>query len=149
MVNKSGDRNVTSFTGAMDFEASLDQPYGFLLAANKKKGASNLHHPHNFGGTLLRPTNKVGCLVGIGPSAVPVVVDHIVALHSTQAIILSIEDIVGCPTADNLATPPPPPANGNGLVNLEAILCFIPAPFLRNAIFASDSLSPPCAHPRC
>jgi hypothetical protein len=43
-VNESGNRNVTGFTGAMDFEASLkvkmrmfDQPYGFLLAANKKR----------------------------------------------------------------------------------------------------------------
>jgi hypothetical protein len=77
-VNKSGDRNVTGFTGAMDFKASLevkmrmlDQPYGFLLAANKKKGVSILHHPHNFGGTLLCPTNKVGCLVGIGPPPSP------------------------------------------------------------------------------
>ncbi len=59
-VNESGDRNVTGFNGAMDFEASLkvkmrmlDQPYDFLLAANKKKGVSILHHPHNFGGTLL------------------------------------------------------------------------------------------------
>jgi hypothetical protein len=37
---------------------------------------------------------------------------------------------------------PPPPADGNGLVNLGALSCFIPAPFLRNAILASDSLSP-------
>jgi hypothetical protein len=115
-VNESGDRNVTGFTGAMDFEASLevkmtmlDQPYGFLLTANKKKGVSILHHPHNFGGTLLRPTNKVGCLVGIGPSAVPVIVDHIAALRSTQAVLPSIKDIVGCPTADDLTALPLPP----------------------------------------
>jgi hypothetical protein len=148
-VNESGDQNVTGFTGAMDFEASLevkmmvlDQPYGFLLTANKKKRASILHHPHNFGGTLLRPTNKVGCLVGIGPSAIPVVVDHIAALRLTQAIVPPIEDIVGCPTADNLAALLTPPADGNGLVNLKALSCFIPATFLRNAILALDSLSP-------
>jgi hypothetical protein len=114
-VNESGDQNVTGFTGAMYFEASLevkmrmlDQPYGFLLAANEKKGVSILHHPHNFGGTLLRPTNKVGCLVGIGPSAVPVIVDHIAALRSTRVIVPSIEDIAGCPTANDLAALPPP-----------------------------------------
>jgi hypothetical protein len=44
--------------------------------------------------------------------------------------------------ADDLAALPTPPANGNGLVNLEALSCFIPPPFLRNAILASDSLSP-------
>ncbi len=57
-------------------------------------------------------------------------------------IVPSIEDIVGCPTANNLAALPPPPANGSGLVNLEALSCFIPAPFLCNAILALDSLSP-------
>jgi hypothetical protein len=148
-VNESGDRNVTGFTSAIDFEASLevkmtrlDQPYGFLLAANEKKEVSILHHPHNFGGTLLRPTNKVGCLIGFGPSAIPVIVDHIAALRSTQPIVPPIEDIVGCPTADNLAALPTPPADSGGLVNLEALLCFILAPFLRNATLTSDSLSP-------
>jgi hypothetical protein len=133
----------------MDFEASLevkmtrlDQPYGFLLAANEKKEVPILHHPHNFGGALLHPTNKVGCLVGIGPSAIPVVVDHIAALRSTQAIVPPIEDIVGCPTADDLAALPTPLANGSGLVNLEALSCFIPTPFLHNAILALDSFSP-------
>jgi hypothetical protein len=133
----------------MDFEASLDikmtsldQPYGLLLVANKKKEVSILHHPHNFGGTLLRPTNKVGCLIGIGPSAVPIIVDHNGALRSIQAIVSPIEDIVGCPTVDNLAALPTPPINGGGLANLEALSCFFPAPFLCDAILASDSLSP-------
>ena len=80
MVNEAGDRNVAGFTGTMDLEASLGekmtklvQRFGLLLAANEKKGIAILHHPHNFGGTLLRPSNKVGCLVGVGSSAVPVV----------------------------------------------------------------------------
>jgi hypothetical protein len=148
-VNKYGDRNVAGFTGAMDFEASLDvrmtrldQPYSLLLVANDKKEVSILHHPHNFGGTLLRPTNKVGCLVGIGPSAVPVIVDHNGALRSIQAIVSLIEDIVGCPMVDSLAALPTPPVDGGGLVNLEALSCFFPAPFLRNGILALDSLSP-------
>jgi hypothetical protein len=71
-VNKAGDRNVDGFTGAMDLEASLGekmtklvQPFGLLLAANNKKGIAILHHPHNFGGTLPRPSNKVGCIVGV------------------------------------------------------------------------------------
>jgi hypothetical protein len=148
-VSESGNRNVAGFTGAMDFEASLDvkmtrldQPYGLLLAANDKKEVSILHHPHNFGGTLLRPTNKVGCLVGIGPSAVPIIVDHNGALRSIQAIVSPIEDIVGCPTGDNLTALLTPPVNGVGLVNLEALSCFFLAPFLCNVILASNSLSP-------
>jgi hypothetical protein len=149
MVNKSGDQNVTSFTGAMDFEASLkekitrfDQPCGFLLAANKKKEVSILHQPHNFGGTLLRPTNKVGCLTGIGPSAVPVIVDHIAALGSTQAITPPSRTSWAAPRPTASQPSPPPPADGGSLVNLKALLCFIPTPFFHNAILALDSLSP-------
>jgi hypothetical protein len=148
-VNKSGNQNIAGFTGAMDFEASLDvkmmrldQPYGLLLPANDKTEVSILHHPHNFDSTLLCPTNKVGCLVGIGSSAVPVIMDHNGALRSIQAIISPIKDIVCCPMVNNLAALPTPPINGGGLVNLEALLCFLPAPFLCNAILASDSLSP-------
>jgi hypothetical protein len=149
-VNKSGNQNVAGFTGAMDFEASLevkmmrlDQPYGLLLAANnKQKEVSILHHPHNIGGTLLCPTNKVGCLIGIGPSSVPVILDHNKALRSIQAIISPIKDIVGCPTVDNLAALPTPPVDGGGLVNLEALSCSLPAPFLCNAILALDYPSP-------
>ncbi len=84
----------------------------------------------------------MGCLVGIGPSAIPVIVDHIAALRSTQVIVPPIEDIVGCPTADDLAALPTPPADGNSLVNLKALSCFILTPFLCNAVLASDSLSP-------
>jgi hypothetical protein len=134
-VNESGDQNITGFTGAMDFEASLevkmtmlDQPYGFLLAANKKRESPYSTTPTIFGGTLLRPTNKVGCLVRIGPSAVPVIVDHIAALRSTQAIVPSIEDIVGRPTANNLAALPPPPADGSGLVNSRHSCASSPLP---------------------
>jgi hypothetical protein len=122
-VNEAGDRNVASFTGTMDLEASLKvkmmklvQPFGLLLAANNKKEIAIIHHPHNFGGTLLRPSNKVGCLVGVSPSAVPVVLNHAGALCSIAATIPPITAIVGCTTVNKLAALPPPPANvdGNG-----------------------------------
>jgi hypothetical protein len=119
-VNEAGDRNVASFTGAMDLKASLYvkmtklvQPFGLLLAENNKKEIAILHHPHNFGGTLLHPSNKVGCLVRVGPSAVPVMLDHKGALCSIKAILPPIVDIAGCTTVDNLATLPTPPANVN------------------------------------
>ena len=62
-VNESDNRNIAGFTGAMDFEANLDvkmpqlnQPLGFLLVVNDPKEVTIIHHPHNFGGTLLHPT---------------------------------------------------------------------------------------------
>ncbi len=116
-VNEAGDRNVAGFTGAMVLEASLAetmtkiiQPFGLLLAANKKKGITILHHPHNFGGTLLRPSNKVGCLVRVGSSAVPVVLDHNGALRPIAANVPPIAAIADCTTVDDLAALPTAPA---------------------------------------
>jgi hypothetical protein len=120
-VNEAGDRKVAGFTGAMDLKASLGkkmtklvQPFGLLLAANDKKGIAILHHPHNFGGTLLRPSNKVGCLVRVGPFAVPVVLDHDGALRSIAANVPPIAAIADCATVDDLAALPTAPANVDG-----------------------------------
>jgi hypothetical protein len=40
--------------------------------ANSMREVTILHNPYNFGGTLLQPMGKVGCLVGKGPSTFPV-----------------------------------------------------------------------------
>ncbi len=148
-VNKSSNRNIAGFTGAMDFEAKLDikmmqlnKPYSFLLVANSMKEITILHNLHNFGGTLFRSTNKVGCLIGTGPTSIPVIVVHQAALHSIQEIVPSIKDINNCPTVDELASIPIPSANGGSLVNLKALRSFFPAPFLCNAILATNLPSP-------
>jgi hypothetical protein len=153
-ANESGNRNVAGFTGAMDFEVSLDakmmslnQPYGLLLVADNKKEVIILHNPHNFGGTLLCPTNKVGCLVSTGPAAVPVIVDHQGALRSIQAIVPSIEDIANCPTADDLASLPTPTTNGGSFVNLEALRSFLPVPLPPQCNPCNGLPLPPCADP--
>jgi len=63
-VNESGNWNIAPFTDAMDTGANLkvkmtrlSQLLGLLLIANNSKEVSIIHHPHNFGGTLLRPAN--------------------------------------------------------------------------------------------
>ena len=148
VVNESDNSNIASFTGAMDFKANLNvkmmqlnQPLGFLLMANSLKELTIIHQPHNFGGTLLYPTNKVGCLVWSGPNATPIVLNHQSALQSVQAIIVpSTTDIRGCLTVNALAALATPAADG--LVNLEGLNSFFPAPFLRNAILLVDLSSP-------
>ena len=127
-VNESGDRNIAGFNGAMDFEASqdkkkmttLNQSHGFLLAANLRKEIIFLHNPTNFGGTLLRPNNKVGCLVGIGSKAIPVIVKHQTAILSLQVVVPSITDIDACTTIHELNALPTPPEIG-GIVNFEGL----------------------------
>ena len=148
-VNKSGNRNIAGFTDAMDAGANLEvkmmwlsQPLGLLLIVNNSKEVSIIHHPHNFGGTLLRPAHnhKVGCLVGMGPNATLVVLDHRSALGHVTAVVQPIGNIKACLMAEALAALPIP--RPRGVVNLEGINCFIPAPFLCNAILSADSFAP-------
>ena len=148
-MNKSGNQNIVGFTGAMDFKANLDikmmqlnQPYLFLLVANSMREITILHNPHNFGGSLLRPTNKGGCLVRTAPTSIPIIVDHQMALLSIQEIVPSIKDIDNYTMVDKLAALPIPLAGGGSLINLEALRSFFPTPFLCNAILATDFLSP-------
>jgi hypothetical protein len=84
----------------MDFEANsdvkmmqLNQDNGFLLAENYTQEITILHNPNNFGGNLLCPTNKVGCLVGTGPTAIPVIVDHQAAIYPIQ-VPASFEELL-------------------------------------------------------
>ena len=131
----------------MDADANLDVqmtlltlPLGLLLVANNSKEVQIIHHPHNFGGTLLRPTHKVGCLVGMGPNAIPVILSHQSALSPVLAVVPPIADIKASLTTNALAAlliPRP-----RGVVNLKSINCFIPTPFLRNAILSADSSAP-------
>ena len=149
-VNESGDRNIPGFTGAMDFESSADEkmtalnePNGFILVANHKKEIVLLHNPNNFGGTLLRPTHKIGCLLGVGHNATPVILDATVAIQPLQVVVPQLAEIVACSSIDDLRALPQPAANG--VVNLEAINSFFPAPFLRNAILNEVENSSPLA----
>ena len=102
MVSKSGNWNIAGFTGAMDLEANsdvkmtrLNQAYNFLLMANSTRGVTILHDPHNFGGTLFCPTDKVGCLVGKGPSGLSVIVNHQAALRFILVTAPPAADIEG------------------------------------------------------
>ena len=82
-----------------------------------------LHNPHNFGGTLLRPVNKVGCLVRTDPVSIPVIVDHGAALLSIQEITHTIKDINTGLTIDDLfALPTPDDAAGVMQVSLIFVI---------------------------
>ena len=86
--------------------------------------------------------NKVGCLVRTGPTSIPVIVDHQTTLLPIQVIVPPIKYVGNCPSAEKLAALPIPPANGGSSINLKALRSVFPTPFLRNAILATDSLSP-------
>ncbi len=123
----------------MDFKANpelkmtqLNQAYSFLLMANSTREVTILHNPYNFGRNLLYPTDKVGCLVGKGSSAFPIIVNHQAALCFIQVTVPPSGDITNCLTVDNLAALPTPFVTCQGLSNLEGLSSFFPAPFLCN-----------------
>ena len=118
----------------------LNQSHHFLLMAYNKKEIVFLYNPMHFGSTLLRPTYKVGCLVGIGSKAIPVTVNNRAALLSLHMVVPPKSDI-HCTTINKLRAFPTPPTIG-GIANLEGLHTFFPAPSLCNAILTEDSISP-------
>ncbi len=125
----------------MDFNANLElkiarlnQAYNFLLMANSTREVTILHNPYNFGGTLLCPTDKVGCLIGKGPSAFPVIVNHQAALHSILVTVPPSGDITNCLTVNNLAALPTSTTTHRGFLILKAS-----APFSLPPSFAMQS----------
>jgi hypothetical protein len=119
---------------------ALNEPNGFLFTANLKKEIALLHSPKKSSGTLLCPTNKIGCLLGIGHNAMPIIIDATAALQPLQVVILSLAKIVACSLIDELRALPKPATNGT--VNLKAINVFFPAPLLRNTILNKENSSP-------
>ncbi len=135
-VNETGNQNIAGVTGAMDFKtnpelkmAHLNQAYNIFLTANSTREVTILHKPYNFGGTLLCPTDKAGCLVGKGPSAFPVIINHQAALCSIQVTVPPFWDITNCLAADDLAAIPAPTTTRHGLSNLnKGLSSFSPHP---------------------
>ncbi len=98
--------------------------------ANSTREVTILHNPYNFVRTLLCPTDKVGCLVGKGPSVFPVIVNHQAALCSIQVTFPPAGDITNCLRINNLAALLTPTPTCCSLSNLEGLSSFSPAPFL-------------------
>ena len=72
---------MAAFTAAMDANKSeaeklknlTDNHNNVFLLVDNNRLIRIFHSPKNFGGTLLRPSNKVACLTGLGRSAICVV----------------------------------------------------------------------------
>ena len=106
-----------------------------IFLGNIKGKIALFHSPTNFGGTRSRTTNKVACLLGLGPEATAVLLNEYKICSSKRFKGATKEKIYKASTKEEI----------NGLRKgkghtLGAI--FIPAPFLRNAILDIDSKEP-------
>jgi hypothetical protein len=146
--NKSGNQNIAGFITTMDFEVNsnrkmtqLNQPFNVIPVANNTKGITVLYNPHIFGGTLLRPTNKVGCLVGTGPVSIPSLSTteqrYSPSRKSSPPLRTSMlaSPLTTCPLS-----PPRTMLQASSTSKLLGVSFLLP--FLPNAILAKDSLPP-------
>ena len=76
--NEEGNRNMAAFSTALNAGKSAiekiknltDNQNNVFLLVDGTGLIKVYHSPKNFGGTLLRPSNKVACLTGLGRSAI-------------------------------------------------------------------------------
>jgi hypothetical protein len=77
--NKTGNKNTSVFTKAWSpktnvkqhFQTLTSDPNMVIFAAGENKKLLTFHSFKNAGGMLLRPENKLMCLLGTGASAIP------------------------------------------------------------------------------
>ena len=93
------------------------------------------HSPTNFGGTRARTTNKVACLLRLGPEATVVLLNEDKICSSKRFKGDTKEKIYNALTKEEI--------NGLGKVKGHALgAIFIPAPFLINVILDINSKEP-------
>ncbi len=143
---------MRAFSGALEPGKSetekirilTETPNHVFLAADRLRMLKIFHSPINFGGTLLRPSHKVACLVGMGRSATSIKLDISSATADCNIVTPSVEDLAACLNADDvraLVIPNAVPAAG-AFFSYVGSNTLIPAPWLRDAILAAESLSP-------
>lgn len=143
---------MAAFTGALDSGKSegdkiknlTDNQNNVFLSVDGNGMIKVFHSPKNFGGTLLRPSNKVACLTGLGRLAICVQLDVTSAISDCKMNTPTSEELAACTTAQNvrdLAIPDENP-DGDGLFSYEGSNIMLPAPWLRDTILNADTLSP-------
>eukprot|EP00957_Ditylum_brightwellii_P107219 8181234-Ditylum_brightwellii.AAC.1 len=83
-----------------------------------------------------RSTNKVAALIGLGPTAIGVLLNEKVALEDCKLVTPKIEDISLCATGKDIEALTCP--GQNGAVTFPGSATFIPAPWLRESILNSE-----------
>ncbi len=94
-----------------------------------------IHALHSFkvsGGTLLCPTTKLMCLLGLGSSATAFLVDKQSLLHPCNLVTPTINDLQECSEEDEVNAINAP--HDNGAVTYPGSASFFAAPWLVNTI---------------
>jgi hypothetical protein len=111
-----------------------------ILAADANNKIIIFHRSKNFGGTRLRPDNKVICMLGLGIHATYIPINLRTAVADCQIVVPAVTDLSDCKTSKEVANIPAP--DKDGLVGFKGFSVFIPAPVLFNAILVSRTNEP-------
>jgi hypothetical protein len=111
-----------------------------IFAAGKNKKLLSLHSFKNAGGTLLRPDNKLMCLLGTGASATAIEVNFKEFVANCNLVTPTIEELSECKTASEVSELEAP--NKTGLVTYPGSASFLAAPWLVNTVMAANSSNP-------
>ena len=146
--NEQGNKNMGSFSLSMSSSQSADARMNSLtedvdtviFIADENKKVAVIHSPKNHGGTRTRPTNKISCLVGLGPQAACVVLNETQALFDCNIRTPTLDELEECTSSEEVKALDPP-----GLlapVTFEGSASFIPAPWLTEYVLNEDSRDP-------
>ena len=138
-----GNINVSNFTGfCTRIDANkvsklrdLAEDEDVIFLGSAKGKVTIFHSPKNFCVTRARSSNKVACLLGLGPEATAVLLDDDEICASKRFKGAKKEDIYKVSTIEEVNLLGKTKAHTLGAL-------FIPAPFLRNAILDIDSKDP-------
>ena len=143
--NEIGNKNTSVYTEAwspdkndnMRFQSLISDPDNVLLATDSDNMIHTLHSFKVVGGTLLRPTAKLICLLGSGPHATAVLVDKQSILNPCDLKTPTIDELKDCSNEEEVRAIPAPVEDG--LVTYPGLATFLPAPWLVDTIMSTNT----------
>jgi hypothetical protein len=143
--NELGNRYTAVYTKAWSLDKNdnkwlqtlISDISNVLLATDQDKKIHALHSFKVSGGTLLRPTTKLMCLLGSGSSATAFLVDKQSLLNPCNLVTPTIDNLQECSNEDKVNAINGPP--DNGAVTYSGSASFFTDPWLVNMIM--DSLT--------
>ena len=140
-----GNQNTSIYTKAWSpdktddvrFQTLISDINNVVFAADHDKNIHTLHSFKVIGGSLLRPTTKLVCLLGSGPRATAFTVDKQTLLHPCNLITPTIDELQDCSNDDDVKAINDP-ADG-GAVTYPGSASFLPAPWLRDTVMSAGT----------
>jgi hypothetical protein len=115
-------------------------PNMVIFAAGKNKKLLTFHSFKNAGGMLLCPENKLMCILGTEASTIAIKINSKQLVANCNLVTPTIHKLCKCKTADEVSAIKAP--NKTGLVTYPGSASFLAAPWLINAVMATNSSNP-------